>query len=98
MSDLSGRTTGFGLLMIGRSRPGKTARLVLTGEGGGDWLIPMGGGTAGATPDVTLTADVVDWCLLVGERIRPDELDCGVGGDAALAEDLLAAASAFATL
>jgi uncharacterized protein (TIGR03083 family) len=98
MSDLSGRTTGFGLLMIGRSRPDRTARLVLTGDGGGDWLIAMGGGDAGATPDVTVTADVVDWCRLVGERLAPDELEYTVDGDAALAGDLLAAACAFATL
>ncbi|HZP28967.1 MAG TPA: maleylpyruvate isomerase family mycothiol-dependent enzyme [Acidimicrobiia bacterium] len=98
MSDFSGRTTGFGLLMANRSRPGRTARLVLTGHGGGEWLIAMGGGEPGTSPDVTLTTDVVDWCRLVGERIAPDELECTVEGDPALAEDLLVAASAFATL
>jgi uncharacterized protein (TIGR03083 family) len=98
MSDFSGRTTGFGLLMAGRSRPGKTARLVLTGGGGGEWLIAMGGGDAGTIADVTLTTDVVDWCRLVGERIAPDELECTIEGDADLGTDLLVAASAFATL
>ena len=98
MSDFSGRTTGFGLLMAGRSRPGKTARLVLTGDGGGEWLVAMGGGDPGSTPDVTLTTDVVDWCRLVGERIAPADLDCTIDGDADLGNDLLAAASAFATL
>jgi uncharacterized protein (TIGR03083 family) len=98
MSDFSGRTIGFGLLMVGRSRPGRTARLVLTGEGGGEWLIAMGGGEAATVPDVTVTTDVVDWCRLVGERMTPAALDCTVEGDPALAEDLLAAASAFATL
>jgi uncharacterized protein (TIGR03083 family) len=98
MSDFSGRTTGFGLLMAGRSRPGKTARLVLTGDGGGEWLIAMGGGDAAAVPDVTLTTDVVDWCRLVGERIAPDDLDCTIEGDADLGNDLLVAASALATL
>ena len=45
-------------------RPDRVARVVLTGDGGGDWLIAMGGGhaPAGAVSDVTLTADVVDWC------------------------------------
>jgi hypothetical protein len=61
-------------------------------------LIAMGGGEPDATPDVTLTTNVVDWCRLVGERIPPDQLDCTVDGDAGLAEDLLTAASAFATL
>ena len=49
-------------------------------------------------PDVTLTADVVDWCLLVGERIDPDALVREVDGDTSLVDDLLASASAFATL
>jgi uncharacterized protein (TIGR03083 family) len=98
MSDFSGRTTGLGLLMVGRARPGRTARLVLTGDGGGEWLIAMGGGEPGPSPDVTLTTDVVDWCRLVGERIAPDDLDHSVEGDAALAGDLLVAASALATL
>ena len=98
MSDLSGRTTGFGLLMTGRSRPGRTARLVLTGEGGGEWLVAMGGGEPNAVPDVTVTAHVVDWCRRVGERIAPDALTCRIDGDHALAADLIEAASAFATL
>ena len=85
-------------MMAGRSRPGRTARLVLTGDGGGEWLIAMGGGEAATTPDVTLTTGVVDWCRLVGERIAPDDLDYSVDGDPGLAEDLLVAASAFATL
>jgi uncharacterized protein (TIGR03083 family) len=98
MSDFSGRTTGLGLFMVGRSRPGRTARLVLTGDGGGEWLIAMGGGEPGPSPDVTLTTDVVDWCRLVGERIAAADLDCTVEGNASLADDLLAAASALATL
>ena len=98
MSDFSGRSTGFALMMAGRSRPGRTARLVLTGDGGGEWLIAMGGGEAATTPDVTLTTGVVDWCRLVGERIAPDDLDYSVDGDPGLAEDLLVSASAFATL
>ena len=47
---------------------------------------------------MTLTADVVGWCRLVGDRIDPDELPCRVEGDRALAADLLAAAPALATL
>jgi hypothetical protein len=49
-------------------------------------------------PDVVLTDDVVDWCLLVGERMGPAELELTVEGDADPAADLLAAAPAFATL
>jgi hypothetical protein len=47
---------------------------------------------------VTVTADVVDWCHLVGDRITPDALPVAVDGDETLARDLVAAAPALATL
>jgi hypothetical protein len=49
-------------------------------------------------PDVTVTADVVDWCRLVGDRVPPDALPVLIEGDDALGRDLLAAAPALATL
>jgi uncharacterized protein (TIGR03083 family) len=99
MADLAGRSLGASLALVGRVRPGKTARLVLTGDAGGAWSVPMDpGATATDPPDVTLTADVVDWCLLVGDRIAPSAIPHRVDGDPALAADLLAAAPALATL
>jgi uncharacterized protein (TIGR03083 family) len=98
MSDLASRILPLALAVSGRARDGKTARLVLTGPGGGDWLVPMGAGDAGGAPDVTVTADVVDWCHLVGDRVTPDALSVQVDGDEALGRDLVAAAPALATL
>jgi uncharacterized protein (TIGR03083 family) len=99
MSDLAGRTLSISLGLVQRTREGKTARLVLTGDGGGEWLVAMdGSGLSSQEPHVTLTADVVDWCMLVGERIASDAIMHTVDGDARLAEDLLAAAPALATL
>jgi uncharacterized protein (TIGR03083 family) len=102
MSDLARRILPLALAMSGRERPDKTARLVLTGPGGGDWLVPMGAGgdpgDVGREPDVTVTADVVDWCRLVGDRVTPDALPVLIEGDDALGRDLLAAAPALATL
>ena len=71
---------------------------MLTGDGGGDWLVPMGAGSADAPPDVTVTADVVDWCRLVGDRIAPDALRVEVDGDEVLGRELVAAAPSLATL
>jgi uncharacterized protein (TIGR03083 family) len=110
MATLSMRTLPFALLVTDRGHPGKTARVVLTGPGGGEWTVSMGGRTtggrptgggrveAGTAPDVTLTADVVEWCLVAGERLMPEALPCSVEGDRDLAADLIAAAPAFATL
>jgi len=99
MTDLAGRSLSMSLALAGRTTSGKTARLVLTGDGGGEWLVAMDGtGPGTARADVTVTADAVDWCLLVGDRIAPFELPCSVDGDSALADDLLNAAPALATL
>ncbi len=47
---------------------------------------------------MTVTSDVVDWCLLVGDRVAPDALRVQVDGDQSLGRDLVAAAPALATL
>jgi uncharacterized protein (TIGR03083 family) len=98
MTDLAGRSLGLSLGLAGRRRPGRTARLVLTGAGGGEWLVAMGGDEPVGAVDVTVIADAVEWCRLVGDRTTPDALRVDVEGDRALAEDLLASASALATL
>jgi uncharacterized protein (TIGR03083 family) len=98
MTDLAGRSLGLSLAMADRLRPGRTARLVLTGPGGGEWLVGMGGDAPGARVDVTVTTDAVAWCRLVGDRLRPADARCAVAGDRHLAADLMAAAPALATL
>jgi uncharacterized protein (TIGR03083 family) len=98
MTEFSMHIVPPALRLVGRERPGWTAQIVLTGDGGGDWLVPLHDGDAGTTPDVVLTADVVDWCLLVGERIAPAELEHTVEGDATLAADIVSAAPSFAML
>ena len=98
MSDLAGRILPLALAVAGRAHDDMTARLVLTGDGGGEWLVAMGAGDAGATPAVTVTADVLEWCRLVGDRIAPADLHHTIEGDAGLGRDLVAAAPALATL
>lgn len=101
MSDLASRMLPRALAVSEREHEGKTARLVLTGPGGGDWLVLMGSGTdlrPAAEPDVTVTADVVDWCLLVGDRVTAEALRVQVDGDQSLGRDLVTAAPALATL
>jgi hypothetical protein len=98
MADASVTAMPAALEADDRAHRGKTARVVLTGDGGGDWLIPLGFSEMRETPDVVLTADVVDWCRCVSERVAPEALARRVEGDPALADDLAAASSAFATL
>lgn len=99
MAEFSMESLPTWLALTGRARPGRTARMVLTGDGGGDWLVPLGPGEADAeTVDVTVEVDVVDWCHRVGERITTDAIRVRVEGDAALAGDILESASVLATL
>ena len=50
----------------------------------------------GYNAPLSVTADVIDWCMLVGERIAPDAIHYEVDGDPVLGRDLVTAAPALA--
>ncbi|HEX4493924.1 MAG TPA: hypothetical protein VH914_22170 [Acidimicrobiia bacterium] len=50
------------LAASGRDRAGRTARIELTGPGGGTWTVPMRVGGDVGTPDVAITLSAVEWC------------------------------------
>lgn len=84
------------LLDSGRDHPGRSARLVLSGDGGGEWLVPLGRDSGRAEPPaVTIGLDLLDFCYLVGGRRDPAQVPCEVSGDRTSAADLLAAAATF---
>jgi hypothetical protein len=69
--------------------------LVLTGDGGGTWDLPLGeqsGQTRAA--ELMIVVDAVDFCRLVANRVAPDALDVHIDG--AGAEGVLAAAASLA--
>ena len=69
--------------------------LVLTGEGGGTWDVPLGERTASVDPtELMIVVDAVDFCRLVANRTTPDALDVHVDGDGA--DGVLAAAATLA--
>jgi uncharacterized protein (TIGR03083 family) len=98
MTELGIRVWPLALALGGRSHSGKAARLVLEGVGGGEWTIPLHPGETPGEPDVTIIADVVDFCFLAADRRRPDEIAVVVDPPEAraLVDDLLAVASTFA--
>lgn len=100
MADFSLRNLPVWLELSGRAHPGRTARVVLTGDGGGSWLVPLSGqdATVSEPADVVLELDVVAWCHRVGERVTTDAVARRITGDDALALDVLESASALATL
>jgi uncharacterized protein (TIGR03083 family) len=68
-----------------------TAHVVLTGRGGGTWDVVLPGASADGEPDLTLIADVVDYCRVVSRRLDVDAIEMVTEGDAALAKTLLRA-------
>ena len=95
IADLAVRSLPAALRVIGRPREGATVRVVLTGDGGGEWTLPLGRGEEPGTPDAVLFADVVEFCYLAGGRLRQDDLRYESEGDRELAADLVLAAPAF---
>lgn len=87
VSDLSVRNLLLATLVTAPHQFTRSAKIVLTGPGGGVWHL----GDADGGPDVVVVADVVDYCRMIARRIEPDELEAEISGDRALALDLFAA-------
>lgn len=72
-----------------------TARLVLTGDAGGAFLVELRSRHPGPS-EVRIVADAVTFCRLAANRIPADEVAVSVAGDQALADELLAGTAALA--
>ncbi len=69
-----------------------TARLGLTGEGGGSWTVALC--PSGIGPEImTLTAEATDFCRLAANRYTPAEMPHRATGDPALVAQVLHATS-----
>ena len=53
MTDLAGRSLGLSLALAAAAAAGPDRQLVLTGAGGGEWLVDMGGGVPRRAPPST---------------------------------------------
>src|SRR5207249_1692608 len=74
VADLAARSLPAAARMTGVDLGARTVRLVLTGAGGGDWLLGARPGAPVEPPAVVLTADVLDFCLLAAGRLAPADL------------------------
>jgi uncharacterized protein (TIGR03083 family) len=99
MADLAVATLPLALAARGYDYADRTARVVMTGPGGGDWTIACdGSGPSAAAPDVVLRVPVVEFCRRFADRLTVDEVPFAVDGDAELGRALVDAAPAFAGL
>jgi len=96
MVDQLMRVLPLGLALSDVSQPGHTARVNLSGPGGGSYDVPLAFGEASGEPDITVTAAVVDFCRLAAGRLAFDDLDVRVDGDRGLLSAILVGATAFA--
>jgi len=97
------RVVPLGLALSGCPQPGCTARITLTGPGGGTFDValdpdPAPGRFEGPAraPAITLTDEAIDLCRLAANRLDPDRFDVVVEGERGLLGPILVGATAFA--
>ncbi len=99
MSELAIQTLPVAMAAKGYAYPGTTARIVMTGPGGGDWTIAVTAHEAVApVPHVVLRVPAIEFCRRFADRLAVDEVPVEIEGDAELARALVDAAPAFAGL
>jgi uncharacterized protein (TIGR03083 family) len=94
MSQLAADLLPFGAAFTDLHEP-ISVHLVLTGPGGGTWDVAVGDPAPDPAP-VGIVTDVVGFCRLVSNRIRPADLDVYVTGEQWQATSVLTAAAALA--
>ena len=95
MSSLAVRSTPLGLTLAGREHHDRAVRVVLTGDGGGTWVIGYGTNPP-VEPDTTFIADAIDFCRMAAQRLALDALAIDVDGDRSFADDVCVGARVFA--
>ncbi|NAS21690.1 hypothetical protein GT755_08325 [Herbidospora sp. NEAU-GS84] len=95
MADLCARLLPMTALLSGLDAGDRSVRLTLTGDGGGDWHIPLlptkrAAGYEGQEVALSIRADAAEYCFVLGGRGAGHEWEAE--GDPALAADLRAAA------
>ena len=101
MTDLATMLLPAGITRVGGAPEEVTARLVLTGPGGGAWDVPMQGGrvaraTVGSRCEAHIVVDAAAFCRVVANRGDLERSGAVVTSDAALARTLFAGAAALA--
>ena len=97
MCRLAGGILPFTMGYVGTPHPDRTARLVLTGPGGGTYLVATGTQTtAPGEEDALVVINALTFCRVAGRHLDVDELAFDVEGDAVFARDMLASARVLA--
>ncbi len=68
------RALPIGVVLTGQPLPGRTARYVVTGLGGGVFDIPLAFGESPQEPDITVTTEAIALCRMAAQPSRPGRL------------------------
>jgi uncharacterized protein (TIGR03083 family) len=97
LADLHIRSLPTAMQLSGREYAGRGARVRLTGAVTEEWFISLSRNAKADAdrPDVTITADALEYCYLAANRRTLDAVPLTVTGERAIADDLLAAVPFF---
>lgn len=93
IADLGARLLPLALVALGTVRPGRLARLDLTGPGAGGWEVPLATGPVSGDPVAAITMEAIEFCRLLAGRRTPAEVGHDATGDPAVAQMILHAAT-----
>jgi uncharacterized protein (TIGR03083 family) len=85
-----------GIARAGHATDGATARLVLTGTGGGTWDVNLDGASEPRPASSRIVVDAAEFCRVVGNRKDQTTSGAVVSGNAAIATGVLVGAAALA--
>jgi uncharacterized protein (TIGR03083 family) len=90
------RLLAHGMALSGTARPGRTARIELTGPGGAPFDVSLAPDEIPGPPDVTVRTSALELCRLAANRVAVVDLAVEATGDRSLVEPMLVGAGAFA--
>lgn len=85
-----------GIARAGRAQPGTTARLVLTGTGGGTWDVNLDGAPESRPAESRIVVDAAEFCRVVGNREDQASSQAVVSGDGEVVAGVFIGAAALA--
>jgi uncharacterized protein (TIGR03083 family) len=98
MCRLAGGILPFTLGYVGTPHPGRSARLVLAGAGGGTYVVSTGTETPPpGDEDALVVIDALSFCRIAGRHLDVDELDVDIEGDGTVSRDMLSSARVLAS-
>ncbi|MEU0337124.1 zf-HC2 domain-containing protein [Streptomyces sp. NPDC006193] len=87
--------------LVAAGAPGRSLRLEIEGEAGGEWLIPLDSPGAVGSADLEVAhvaLDGVEFCHLAAGHVSPEDAAAGQGGDRRAIRDVLYAAASLSRM